>query len=101
MAAKPAVRKSLGAVAKVAGVAPEGVPPARICTRRRSSALWLTVRMINARDNERQNLAFYNGLLRGIPVPTQSNGIQYQPKSAAAQLAGVGIAGLGAYNQCS
>lgn len=54
---------------------------------------------INARDNERQNLAFYNALLRGIPVPTQSQVIQYQPTSGAAQLAGLGLAGLGAYNQ--
>jgi hypothetical protein len=54
---------------------------------------------INARDNERQNLAFYNALLRGIPVPTQSQVIQYQPTSGAAQLAGLGLAGLGAYKQ--
>lgn len=54
---------------------------------------------INARDNERQNLAFYNALLRGIPVPTQSSVIQYSPSNPAAQMAGLGIAGLGAYNQ--
>lgn len=54
---------------------------------------------INARDNERQNLAFYNALLRGIPVPTQSSVIQYSPTNPMAQMAGLGIAGLGAYNQ--
>lgn len=54
---------------------------------------------INARDNERQNLAFYNALLRGIPVPTQSQVVQYQPTSNAAQLAGLGLAGLGAYKE--
>lgn len=54
---------------------------------------------INARDNERQNLAFYNALLRGIPVPTQSNVIQYNQSSPMSQMAGLGIAGLGAYNQ--
>jgi hypothetical protein len=54
---------------------------------------------LNARDNERQNLAFYNALLRGIPVPTQSNVIQYSPSAGAgSQIAGLGLAGLGAYN---
>jgi len=53
---------------------------------------------LNARDNERQNLAFYNALLRGIPVPTQSSVVQYTPTNTAGQLAGLGIAGLGAYN---
>jgi hypothetical protein len=53
---------------------------------------------LNARDNERQNLAFYNALLRGIPVPTQSQVVQYSPTNTAGQLAGLGIAGLGAYN---
>lgn len=53
---------------------------------------------INARDNERQNLAFYNALLRGIPVPTQQEVIQYTPgASTASQAIGAGIAGLGAY----
>jgi len=52
---------------------------------------------VNARDYERQQLAFYNSLLRGIPVPVQQETIQYQPTSLGGQLAGLGIAGLGAY----
>lgn len=53
---------------------------------------------LNARDNERQNLAFYNALLRGIPVPTQQEVVQYSPgASTASQLIGAGIAGIGAY----
>lgn len=55
---------------------------------------------LNVRDNERQNLAFYNALLRGIPVPTQSEVVQYTPgASTGSQLMGAGIAGLGAYLQ--
>ena len=53
---------------------------------------------LNERDNERQNLAFYNALLRGIPVPTQQEVVQYSPgASTASQLIGAGIAGVGAY----
>lgn len=53
---------------------------------------------LNQRDNERQNLAFYNALLRGIPVPTQQEVVQYQPTATSgSQLMGLGIAGLGAY----
>jgi hypothetical protein len=55
---------------------------------------------VNARDYERQQLAFYNSLLRGIPVPVQQETIQYSPSAGiGTQLAGLGIAGLGAYNQ--
>lgn len=54
---------------------------------------------VNARDYERQQLAFYNALLRGIPVPVQQETIQYQPSAGiGSQIAGLGIAGLGAYN---
>lgn len=54
---------------------------------------------VNARDYERQQLAFYNSLLRGIPVPVQQETIQYQPSAGiGSQLAGAGIAGLGAFN---
>ena len=53
---------------------------------------------VNARDYERQQLAFYNALLRGIPVPVQQETIAYQPTAGlGTQLAGLGIAGLGAY----
>ena len=54
---------------------------------------------VNARDYERQQLAFYNALLRGIPVPVQQETITYQPTAGlGTQLAGAGLAGLGAYN---
>jgi hypothetical protein len=54
---------------------------------------------VNARDYERQQLAFYNALLRGIPVPVQQETIRSQPSaSLGSQVAGLGIAGLGAYN---
>jgi hypothetical protein len=54
---------------------------------------------VNARDYERQQLAFYNALLRGIPVPVQQETIAYQPGAGlGSQIAGLGIAGLGAYN---
>jgi len=54
---------------------------------------------VNARDYERQQLAFYNALLRGIPVPVQQETIRSQPSAGlASQAAGLGIAGLGAYN---
>ncbi len=54
---------------------------------------------VNARDYERQQLAFYNALLRGIPVPVQQETISYQPTAGlGTQLAGAGLAGLGAYN---
>jgi len=54
---------------------------------------------VNARDYERQQLAFYNALLRGIPVPVQQETIRSQPGAGiGSQVAGLGIAGLGAYN---
>jgi len=54
---------------------------------------------VNARDNERQQLAFYNALLRGIPVPVQQDTITTGSTAGfGSQLAGLGIAGLGAYN---
>lgn len=54
---------------------------------------------VNARDNERQQLAFYNALLRGIPVPVQQETITTGSTAGfGSQLAGLGIAGLGAYN---
>lgn len=53
---------------------------------------------VNQRDYDRQNLNFYSGILRGTPVSAQSE----VSKTEAApnqfnQLAGLGIAGLGAY----
>jgi hypothetical protein len=57
---------------------------------------------INARDQERNNLAFLSSLLRGVPVNPQSNTITYQQGgSDLSSLAGLGIAGLGAYRASS
>ena len=54
---------------------------------------------VNARDYERQQLAFYNSLLRGIPVPVQQETIRSAPSAGlGTQVAGLGLAGLGAYN---
>jgi len=54
---------------------------------------------VNARDYERQQLAFYNALLRGIPVPVQQETITSTPSAGlGTQIAGLGLAGLGAYN---
>ena len=54
---------------------------------------------VNARDYERQQLAFYNALLRGIPVPVQQETIRSAPSAGlGTQVAGLGLAGLGAYN---
>jgi hypothetical protein len=54
---------------------------------------------INQRDYQRQNLNFYSGLLHGVPVTAQQNVVQYSPQgNSVGQLAGLGIAGLGAYN---
>lgn len=53
---------------------------------------------INQRDQERNNLAFLSALLRGVPVNPQSNVVQYTPGGTDINsLAGLGIAGLGAY----
>lgn len=54
---------------------------------------------INQRDFQRQNLNFYSGLLHGVPVTAQQNVVQYAPQgNSLGQIAGLGIAGLGAYN---
>lgn len=54
---------------------------------------------INQRDYQRQNLNYYAGLLHGVPVTAQQNVVQYTPSgSSMGSLAGLGIAGLGAYN---
>lgn len=54
---------------------------------------------VNKRDYERQQLAFYNSLMRGIPVPVQQETIAYKPQpSLAGQIGGLGLAGLGMFN---
>lgn len=55
---------------------------------------------VNARDYERQQLNFYNSIMRGIPVAAQQEVITSRPSaSLASQLGGAGIAGLGSYNE--
>ncbi len=52
---------------------------------------------VNARDYDRQQLAFFNALLRGIPVPVQQETIQYQAApSIGGTLTGAGLASLAA-----
>lgn len=54
---------------------------------------------VNQRDAQKQNLAFYSGILRGVPVQANSNTVTTQAGgNNMSQLAGLGIAGLGAYN---
>ncbi len=54
---------------------------------------------VNARDYERQQIAFYNAAMRGIPIPVQQETIAYQPTAGiGTQLAGAGLAGLGLSN---
>ena len=51
---------------------------------------------INQRDYERNQLNFYSGILRGVPVSPQQETLQYQaPPSTTSQLLGLGIGGLG------
>jgi len=53
---------------------------------------------INQRDYQKQQANWMAGIIHGTPVTAQSNVLQYQqPPNTTAQLAGLGIAGLGAY----
>jgi hypothetical protein len=53
---------------------------------------------VNQRDYDKQQLAFYSGVMRGVPVGANTDVVSTQPgASSASQLAGLGIAGLGAY----
>ncbi len=53
---------------------------------------------VNARDYERQQIAFYNAVMRGIPVPVQQEVIQSSPTAGlGTQLAGAGLTALGAF----
>lgn len=56
---------------------------------------------INQRDFERQQLNFYSGILRGVPVSAQSEVSQYTNPNPMNQLMGLGVAGLGAYRAMS
>jgi hypothetical protein len=54
---------------------------------------------VNDRDSNRQQLAFYNSLMRGMPMPLQSEVRQVGPApSTLGQLGGLGIGALGAFN---
>lgn len=53
---------------------------------------------VNQRDYDKQQLAFYSGIMRGVPVGANTDVSTTQPgASTGSQLAGLGIAGLGAY----
>lgn len=52
---------------------------------------------LNQRDYARQNVAFLSSILRGMPVPTQSNVVTYAPQpNQLSQLLGMGIGAYGA-----
>jgi hypothetical protein len=53
----------------------------------------------NQRDFGRQQLNFYSGILRGVPVTAQSEVSRYDNPNPMNQLLGGGVAALGAYNQ--
>lgn len=53
----------------------------------------------NQRDFDRQQLNFYSGILRGVPVQAQSEVSRYENPNPMNQMLGLGVAGLGAYNQ--
>jgi hypothetical protein len=56
---------------------------------------------VNQRDYDRQNLNFYSGILRGTPVSAESEVRKYDNPNPLNQVAGLGIAGLGAYRALS
>jgi hypothetical protein len=57
---------------------------------------------VNQRDYEKNQLAFYGGLLHGVPVQPNSDTTTYQAEpSTTQQLMGLGIGGLGAYKALS
>jgi len=52
---------------------------------------------VNQRDYDKQQLNFYNSMLRGVPVTANSDVQTRQASNPLSQIAGLGIAGLGAY----
>jgi hypothetical protein len=51
---------------------------------------------LNQRDAPRQQLNFYSGIMRGVPVSPQTESTQYNaPPSPLSQLLGLGVGGLG------
>ena len=54
---------------------------------------------LRQRDYPKEQLGWYSNIVRGLPAGTESSEIAYaQQPSAAQQMGGLGIAGLGAYN---
>jgi len=57
---------------------------------------------INIRDYERNQIAFYSAVIRGTPIPVQSETIQYNPgQDPMAQALSAGIGGLGLGNNAA
>jgi len=55
---------------------------------------------INQRDFDRQQLNYYSGILRGIPIQPQQEITRYEaPPNQLSQLLGFGLGGLGLSNQ--
>lgn len=52
---------------------------------------------VNQRDFDRNQLLFYGSMLRGMPVNPQQEVRQFANPNPLSQMAGLGIAGLGAY----
>jgi hypothetical protein len=51
---------------------------------------------MNQRDYDRNQLNFYSGILRGVPIsPTQESTTYNAPPSQMSQLLGLGVGGLG------
>lgn len=53
---------------------------------------------VNQRDYGKQQLNFFNSMLRGVPVTANSDVQVKTASNPLSQIAGLGIAGLGAYN---
>jgi len=54
---------------------------------------------LRQRDYPMEQLGFYSNVVRGLPAPVSSSSVTYTPPpSTASQIAGLGLAGLGAYN---
>lgn len=52
---------------------------------------------LNQRDYDRNQLQFYSSILRGVPVSATSETATFTNPNPASQIAGLGIAGAGAY----
>tara|TARA_R110000868_G_C10896098_1_gene763956 strand:- start:295 stop:1275 length:981 start_codon:yes stop_codon:yes gene_type:complete len=54
---------------------------------------------LTQRDYERNRINFMSNILRGVPITPETASRQYSNPNPLTQVAGLGIAGLGAYNQ--